>query len=112
MSKPASDNRLALFGGKPFVTDAPAYRWPVVPEQDAAELKRMALASELSYYGREGHVRDLEDKFGSYLGGLRALATTREPQRCTRRSSGLASSQATRYLPPPTRSSLPSCRSS
>jgi perosamine synthetase len=70
------DDRLALLGGQPQVTNAPEFRWPVVRQEDADEVARMALAGELSYYGREGHVQELEDKFSSYLGGVRALATT------------------------------------
>lgn len=77
MSNPSATSELALLGGQPAVTQAPVYRWPVVRPQDADVLAQMAVTGELSYYGREGHALDLEEKFIRYLGGgLRALATS------------------------------------
>jgi len=68
---------LALLGGDPVVPNAPSVRWPPVTEDDARLVADMALAGELSYYGRrEGHVRELEDKFNAYLGTRYALATS------------------------------------
>lgn len=72
----AGQSALGLLGGEPAVVDAPAWAWPPVEDEDAQLLAEMALRGELSYYGREGHVRELEDKFAGYLGVGRCLATT------------------------------------
>ena len=76
MANRSADDRLALFGGPQSVPHAPPFRWPVVRPDDADELARMAMAGELSYYGREGHAQALEDKFTNYLGIRHALATS------------------------------------
>lgn len=68
-------SELALLGGEP-VLEAPPFVWPPVREEDARALAEMALRGELSYYGREGKTRELEEKFIAYLGVQRALATS------------------------------------
>ncbi|MEU0479234.1 DegT/DnrJ/EryC1/StrS family aminotransferase [Streptosporangium sp. NPDC006013] len=67
---------LALFGGSPAVTGQVFYTWPPIPDEDARLLTDMTLRGELSYYGREGHVEELEDKFAQYIGVPHALATS------------------------------------
>ncbi|MEV0135511.1 DegT/DnrJ/EryC1/StrS family aminotransferase [Dactylosporangium sp. NPDC050688] len=67
---------LALLGGTPVAGAAPAWTWPPIDQDDARVLGEMALRGELSYYGREGCVRDLEDRFAEYIGVPHALATT------------------------------------
>jgi perosamine synthetase len=69
-------SELALLGGEPALREAPTFVWPPVTADDARLLAEMAVRGELSYYGREGHVRELEDKFASYLGVEHCLATS------------------------------------
>ena len=67
---------LALFGGKPAVSHPPAYSWPPITESDIALIVEMLQRKELSYYGREGEVLELEDAFKAYLNVQYGLATS------------------------------------
>jgi perosamine synthetase len=67
--------RLAVLGGEPVVRDVPAFVWPPVTEADGQDIARMAVAGELSYYGREGRAHELEQKFADYLPARHCLAT-------------------------------------
>ncbi len=67
---------LALFGGKPAVSHPPAFSWPPITESDIALIVEMLQRKELSYYGREGEVRELEDAFKAYLNVQYGLATS------------------------------------
>ena len=67
---------LALLGGKPEVTDTTDFSWPPITDDDVKEVVRLMRANELSYYGREGEVRNLEDHFCQYLGVEYGLATS------------------------------------
>src|SRR5258708_1290783 len=72
----ADRSDLALLGGKPVLRQHPSYTWPPITPQDAQLVADMVLRGELSYYGREGHARELEDKFAAYLGVQHCLATS------------------------------------
>lgn len=65
---------LALFGGEPTLKGAPEFRWPPIQDEDVARVVRLMRKQELSYYGREGEVRELEDSFCQYLGLRYGLA--------------------------------------
>jgi dTDP-4-amino-4,6-dideoxygalactose transaminase len=65
---------LAILGGKPAVSHPPTYSWPPITEGDIALLVQMLQRKELSYYGREGEVRELEDAFKEYFNIRYALA--------------------------------------
>ena len=67
---------LAIRGGRPVLAQAPPFVWPPIREQDAKLVAEMTLRGELSYYGREGQVAQLEDRFQEYLGIRYALATS------------------------------------
>lgn len=67
---------LALFGGKPAVPHPPAYSWPPITDSDIALIVQMLQRKELSYYGREGEVQELEDAFKSSFNVPYALATS------------------------------------
>ena len=65
---------LALFGGKPAVSHPPTYSWPPIMDSDIALVIQLLQRKELSYYGREGVVQELEDAFKSYFNVRYALA--------------------------------------
>lgn len=65
---------LALLGGKPAVPHPPAYSWPPITNSDTALLVQLLQRKELSYYGREGVVRELEEAFKVYFNVRYALA--------------------------------------
>ncbi len=65
---------LALFGGKPAVSHPPTYSWPPITESDIALVTQLLQRKELSYYGREGEVQELEDAFKSYFNVRYTLA--------------------------------------
>lgn len=67
---------LALFGGEPTVRQVPDTTWPPITDRDVHVVADMVRRGELSYYGRQGHTRELEDKFREYLGVRHALATS------------------------------------
>ncbi|MCO4091542.1 MAG: DegT/DnrJ/EryC1/StrS family aminotransferase [Sphingorhabdus sp.] len=68
--------RLALYGGAPTITEKFAEKWPPMTSADAQDVADMVLRGELSYYGREGYAKDLEDQFRDYLPCRYALATS------------------------------------
>ncbi|GLY02719.1 MULTISPECIES: DegT/DnrJ/EryC1/StrS family aminotransferase [Actinoplanes] len=72
----AGRSDLAILGGRPVLEKAPPFVWPPVRPADAEIVADMVLRGELSYYGREGQVRELEDRFRDYLGVRHALATS------------------------------------
>lgn len=65
---------LALFGGRPAVSQPPQFSWPPIRESDVERIAALVRRQELSYYGREGEVEVLEDAFRDYLGSRYALA--------------------------------------
>ncbi|MCA9463042.1 MAG: DegT/DnrJ/EryC1/StrS aminotransferase family protein, partial [Nitrospira sp.] len=65
---------LALFGGKPAIPHPPTYSWPPITNSDIALLVQLLQRKELSYYGREGVVRELEEAFKVYFNVRYALA--------------------------------------
>jgi dTDP-4-amino-4,6-dideoxygalactose transaminase len=67
---------LALLGGRPTVVDPPPYRWPPITAEDEQRVLRLLRQGELSYYGREGEVAQLEDTFRDFLGVKYALAVS------------------------------------
>ncbi|THV37622.1 DegT/DnrJ/EryC1/StrS family aminotransferase [Glycomyces buryatensis] len=67
--------RLALCGGPPAV-DVALQSWPPYDARIAAEVDRMLQSAEVSYYGEEGHVAVLEEKFERYHSVRYALATS------------------------------------
>lgn len=67
---------LAIHGGPKTIDRSFAEKWPPVTRQDGAALAAMAVAGELSYYGREGKAEALEERFKHYIGTDYALATS------------------------------------
>lgn len=67
---------LALLGGEPVVTEPTEFIWPPVTEQEITDVVALMRRGELSYYGREGAVASLEDKFKDYFGVKYALAVS------------------------------------
>jgi perosamine synthetase len=67
-------SRLSLFGGEPAVPHPPTYSWPPITNSDTALIVQLLQRKELSYYGREGEVRELEDAFKTYFNVRFALA--------------------------------------
>lgn len=65
---------LAVFGGRPAVEGAPEFIWPHVTEADVAGVEQMLRGREISYVGRHGQVRRLEELFCAYYGVPHALA--------------------------------------
>lgn len=66
---------LALTGGEPTVKLALG-KWPPYDATAASDIAQMMHAGELSYYGEEGKVKELEEKFETYHGVPYALATS------------------------------------
>ena len=65
---------LAIFGGKPSVSTPPEYSWPPITESDISLVVQLLRRKELSYYGREGEVKELEEAFKEYFQVDYALA--------------------------------------
>lgn len=65
---------LALFGGRPAVTEPTAFTWPPITAADIAAVTALLERGEISYYGREGEVARLEDEFAAYVGVPHALS--------------------------------------
>ena len=65
---------LALFGGRPAVTEPTAFTWPPITPADIAAVTALLERGEISYYGREGEVARLEDEFAAYVGVPHALS--------------------------------------
>ena len=70
-----SGQDLAILGGTPAVAQPRHFIWPPVTEEDINAVVRLMRNHELSYYGREGEVAELEDAFCDYLGIRHGLAT-------------------------------------
>jgi dTDP-4-amino-4,6-dideoxygalactose transaminase len=66
---------LALLGGSPVVNRRPDI-WPPDDPGVAAEIARMIRVAEVSYYGEDGHVKQLEEKFERYHDVAFALSTS------------------------------------
>lgn len=67
---------LATLGGPPVFREPIVHRWPVIPEEDVADVADLLRRAEISYNGREGEVRRLEDEVRDQLGVRYALATS------------------------------------
>lgn len=67
---------LALHGGKPVIEPAHRFQWPRVSEEDRAAVVDLLERGELSYYGREGALLELEDHWSTRLGGRPTLGTS------------------------------------
>lgn len=65
---------LALLGGTPVLPEFPPRVWPVITRDDIEKLTRFLQTGELSFTGREGVIRELEEQFRSYLGSSYALS--------------------------------------
>ena len=68
--------QLALFEGKPVVPSPPSFSWPPITSEDEQRVLGLLRRGELSYYGREGEVEELEDKFRTLLSARYALASS------------------------------------
>ncbi len=66
--------RLALLGGEPVLDTVPDNPWPIVTDEDVKVVLDMLGRGEIAYVGREGRVRELEERFAEYLGVRYALA--------------------------------------
>ncbi|MGH8794761.1 MAG: DegT/DnrJ/EryC1/StrS family aminotransferase [Stackebrandtia sp.] len=67
-------DKLAILGGEPVVESAPEYRWPQIGDQSVKQIVTMLQNGEISYVGRHGQVRRLEESFREYYGVGHALA--------------------------------------
>ncbi|WP_411501450.1 DegT/DnrJ/EryC1/StrS family aminotransferase [Bacillus thuringiensis] len=65
----------AILGGEKAVKGKP-FKWPPVENEEYAIVKELMDKSELSYYGREGKVLELEEDFKKYHEIEYALATS------------------------------------
>lgn len=65
--------QLALFGGPKTVTERTGFAWPPIDDSDVAAVSALLARGEISYYGREGVVAELEDAFAAYHGMAHAL---------------------------------------
>ncbi|WP_158841338.1 DegT/DnrJ/EryC1/StrS family aminotransferase [Saccharothrix deserti] len=72
----AQTGRLALHGGTPVIEPAHRFRWPRVSGADRAAVVDLLDRGELSYYGREGALLELEDHWSARLGGRPTLGTS------------------------------------
>lgn len=70
-------DQLALNGGEPAVTrDRPHFRWPLLDEEDAEEVKQYIVDGRpLSIDGKDGIIADLENEFSNWVGTDYALTT-------------------------------------
>lgn len=60
-------NGLALLGGEKAVRgDYALHKWPLVTQADRQAVISTLDRGELAYYGRDGWVRELEDRFAAY----------------------------------------------
>lgn len=67
---------LALLGGKPCVSKSYPFSWPPISTEDVEAVVGLLKKKELSYYGREGQIEQLEAEFSSYIGADYALSTS------------------------------------
>jgi dTDP-4-amino-4,6-dideoxygalactose transaminase len=67
-------DRLALFGGTPVLDSPHRCSWPPIDDRHRKEVGRLLDRGEISYYGREGAVGELEDLWSARLDGRRTLA--------------------------------------
>lgn len=72
----ARAGRLALHGGAPVIEPAHRFQWPRVSAADRAAVIALLDRGELSYYGREGALLELEDHWSARLGGRPTLGTS------------------------------------
>jgi perosamine synthetase len=68
-------DKLALLGGDPVVHYRP-HPWPPVTPSAKHAVLELLERGELSYYGREGRLADLEDAFANYHGMQFALGVS------------------------------------
>lgn len=64
---------LAVHGGTPVIEPAHRFQWPRVSDADRAAVTALLERGELSYYGREGVLTELEDFWSARLAGRRTL---------------------------------------
>lgn len=57
-----------------MIAGAPEFVWPQIGEEDIAGVEKMLRDREISYVGRHGQVRRLEEQFCAYYGVRHALA--------------------------------------
>ena len=67
-------DRLALLGGGPTLPAPHRFVWPPIDERHQAAIARLLAAGQVSYYGREGAVAEVEDLWSARLDGRRTLA--------------------------------------
>lgn len=68
--------KLALLGGPRTVTEPTEFIWPPITPADVAAVTALLERGEISYYGREGAVAELEDAFSRRIGPPHALTVT------------------------------------
>lgn len=69
-------SKLAIYNGEKTIKTDYDYSWPPISEAEVADCTQLMLNKELAYYGREGKVKELEDKFMAYHGTKYAIATS------------------------------------
>ena len=73
VSETTTGGSLAVHGGTPVIEPAHRFVWPRVSAADRASVTALLGRGELSYYGREGVLTQLEDLWSARLGGRRTL---------------------------------------
>lgn len=68
-------NQLAILGGKPAVSIPFHDIWPPISVKEIRECVDMLYKRELSYYGREGKIMELENSFCQYHNMKFAITT-------------------------------------
>ncbi|GAA3349404.1 GDP-perosamine synthase [Amorphoplanes nipponensis] len=64
---------LALDGGTPVIEPAHRFQWPRISDDERAAVTALLERGELSYYGREGVLTELEEFWSGRLSGRRTL---------------------------------------
>ena len=65
---------LAISGGKSILKEKFIEKWPKITDEDIQSVKETMEKGEISYYGREGKLKEFEDEIRKYHGVKYALA--------------------------------------
>lgn len=65
---------LAISGGKSILKEKFVEKWPKISDEDIQSVRETMEKGEISYYGREGKLKEFEDEICKYHGVKYALA--------------------------------------
>jgi dTDP-4-amino-4,6-dideoxygalactose transaminase len=71
-----ANEELAVFGGPKAVSSKKKYRWPLIGEEEIRAVNDLLRKGELSYYSKEGVLKEFEDAFAEYHGNVRFSIAT------------------------------------